>query len=574
MDGYGGGPSLAAAAREVQRNADQATDGCLQLGCIAMNMKHQPHGDAGDLLKQFLLDAPTGALRGCEGYLVDVAMEAVDEYDGSGCAVVHTLFALQQLEERCSDFSPAFNSELPQLGLLVAGQGSRLWGISASTGFVKALVCLFRTTLFELTVAEARMLAAQAPNGGRDIVFLAGTDNIVVPEVYPLRTVDGQLYSSLPTAPSLTLFSKAVAVLDDDYEVLPDAPLKMLEQLGILVVGDDGVPIVFLEKVPRATIVAVAKKHRCRSVFFNAFHFAFSKAAARLVVEMYSRPTIADPEVAYFQTKGFDFSGHVLEAFVCSDHESWVARHDAGGPFPAQEDWEQLYKFGADLKKTQGPICVVNLGHDTVWYDAGMTKDLLELYRQTACGADDALRETLRTILGVSEQDSYGGGLVINSTLPAGSTVGKGAVVVNSTFSEPTTVPDGCIVINSTARSLDSSQLPDSKEMHNCIIYSYHDSTGTPVLQEDLVHFSTELAKECGEHHNATGSFPAHVNAKSTSHHPMFNHYNVGDNAGKCYLNQAIKGFPAPLSFKELFSSQSVSFPATLARLQGARRAK
>ena len=118
--------------------------------------------------------------------------------------------------------SAAHSSSLTSfVGLLVAGQGSRLWGISASTGFVKALVTLFRTTLFELTVAEARMLISQAPQGGRDMVLMAGTDNVLVPSIFPLRTVGGGLFSALPSLPSLTLFSKAVAVLDENLEPLP-----------------------------------------------------------------------------------------------------------------------------------------------------------------------------------------------------------------------------------------------------------------------------------------------------------------------------------------------------------------
>lgn len=212
---------LAMAAEAIRAQNDQGVEGCVRLAGVAMNMKRQPIGDAGELLKEFLIESPCGTLRGWGPEQIEVAMEEVTEYDGSGCALVHTMLALERWEERQKAADPAYDEGLPLLGLLVAGQGSRLWGISASTGFVKALVTLFRTTLFELTVAEARMLISQAPQGGRDMVLMAGTDNVLVPSIFPLRTVGGGLFSALPSLPSLTLFSKAVAVLDENLEPLP-----------------------------------------------------------------------------------------------------------------------------------------------------------------------------------------------------------------------------------------------------------------------------------------------------------------------------------------------------------------
>lgn len=70
----------------------------------------------------------------------------------------------------------------------------------------------------------------------------------------------------------------------------------MLEQLGILVVDEAGVPVEFLEKVAKERIVAVLQHHKRRDVFFNAFLFGFTKDAMRLMVEMYSQPTAAKPQ--------------------------------------------------------------------------------------------------------------------------------------------------------------------------------------------------------------------------------------------------------------------------------------
>lgn len=566
---------LANAAAAIRSQADQAAERCVALGGVAMNMKKQPVGDAGELLKEFLINSPCGALRGWGQGRIQVAMEEVSEYDGSGCAVWHTMSALQNLHTQQSAMDPGFDEGLPLLGLLVAGQGSRLWGISASTGFVKALVCLFRTTLFELSVAEARMLMSQAPEGGRGMVFVAGTDNVLVPSTFPLRTVKGELFSDLETIPSLTLFSKAVAVLDESFEPLPNAPLDMLEQLGILVVNEEGRPVEFLEKVPKERIVAVLQHHRRRDAFFNAFVFGFRKEAMNLMVEMYSRPTNANPYVSFGVTKDFDFSGHVLEALICADQEAWMRRHDRKGPFPHVEDWKELFRLAQQFKERMGPIAVVNMGYKTVWYDTGMTSDLLDLYRSTVASEDLVLRDTLRSVLGVTEEDFKDGAIVINSSLPEGSTVGAGAVVVNSSFEVATQVPAGCLVVNSSLHSLDCARLPSlpTNSVHDCIVYNYCQPQTSIALESGLAFFTAQLTQGTGVE-VAAGAFPIHVNAKKIEHEPQHGHYNTGCNSGKRYLDQSIKDFPGGLSFKQLFSSQQVSFPASLSNFKEARAYK
>ncbi len=61
------------------------------------------------------------------------------------------------------DASPAEggSSEQPSLGLLIAGEGSRLWGISAGLGFVKGLSNVLGFSLTEQTVHQSVLLLAE-----------------------------------------------------------------------------------------------------------------------------------------------------------------------------------------------------------------------------------------------------------------------------------------------------------------------------------------------------------------------------------------------------------------------------
>lgn len=52
-------------------------------------------------------------------------------------------------------------AESPSLGLLIAGEGSRLWGISAGLGFVKGLSNVLGFSLTEQTVHQSLLLLAE-----------------------------------------------------------------------------------------------------------------------------------------------------------------------------------------------------------------------------------------------------------------------------------------------------------------------------------------------------------------------------------------------------------------------------
>lgn len=201
-----------------------------------------------------------------------------------------------------------------------------------------------------------------------------------------------------------------------------------------------------------------------------------------------------------------------------------------------------------------------------------MTADLLSLYRSTVGGGDLVLRDTLRSVLGLQDDDFMQGAIVINSSLPEGSTVGVGAVVVNSTFEVATDVPAGCLVVNSTLYSLDSTRLPSppSGGLQDCMVYNYHQRKATVQLEPGLAFFSAQLSRG-QDVTSATGAFPIHVNAKKIEAEPQYGHYNTGLNSSKRYLDQSIWEFPEGLSFKQLFSSQRVSFPCSLAMLKRAR---
>lgn len=159
--------------------------------------------------------------------------------EGSACAVVNVL-------RQCA-IAPGTTGA--SLGLLIAGEGSRLWGVSAHLGFVKGLTNVLGTTLVQQTLNQLVLLLAQAPGRGNDMVFIAGTDNVFLPSV-PLRV------GATPFAQSkanLFYFSKEVQVLDASNQVISEELLASLTQLGIMLCNDKAEPILFLEKVRDVT---------------------------------------------------------------------------------------------------------------------------------------------------------------------------------------------------------------------------------------------------------------------------------------------------------------------------------
>ncbi len=133
----------------------------------------------------------------------------------------------------------------PVLGLLMAGEGSRLWGISAALAFAKGLTNVLGLSLFEQTTHQLIGLLSQAPNRGEGLVVVAGTDNVLLPSTYSIYSStapSGVMHFSSalprdvdhPSGPGnhLFFFSKKVQVLDDEGNVISQEVLQELAQLG------------------------------------------------------------------------------------------------------------------------------------------------------------------------------------------------------------------------------------------------------------------------------------------------------------------------------------------------------
>ena len=108
--------------------------------------------------------------------------------------------------------------------MLVAGEGSRLWGISASVGMVKGLTNVLGVSLLEQTAHQGLMLMAQAPARGANMVLIAGSDNVVLPS-RPLRDMHGTPFAELRATPGANhffCFSKEVQVLDETDELISE----------------------------------------------------------------------------------------------------------------------------------------------------------------------------------------------------------------------------------------------------------------------------------------------------------------------------------------------------------------
>jgi hypothetical protein len=222
---------------------------------------------------------------------------------------------------------------------------------------------------------------SQAPDRGANMVMIAGSDNIILPS-QPLCTISGTPFHTLHAtqgANHLFCFSKEVQVLDDSDDVIDEvgrervhqsdwllshthtltwscttrlqSVLDSLEQLGIMLVDQHSHPVLFLEKAPRATIVSVLRSHKRKSVYFNAFCFALSCTAASWIADRYEQ---------VFETKDFDWSGHVLEALACYSADEWLDRLDSrkSQVFDLQQ-WQLLYRIADEFRAEFGAPVIV-----------------------------------------------------------------------------------------------------------------------------------------------------------------------------------------------------------------------
>ena len=527
---------------------------------IVFNIKNWKN--EGEALNDYLRESKSCSWIKRKNVTITRVEEELQTYEGSGCAILNTLAHCAR--DKC----------LNSIALLAAGEGSRLWGASATNAFVKALTPLFRHTLLEQTIEQSVYLLSKAPQS--DFTIVAGTDNIFIPS-QPLATLNGTPFAE--SKGNLFFFSIEKKVLNERGELISEAILDSLEQLGIMIVDENASkPIEFIEKPPRQQILQVLQKYNKKSVFFNSFVFGFTRQGKAKMIELYSQK-VPNAEENYFQRKDFDWSAHVLEPLsICSNpslntfedkKNYWMARWN--NEIFNEAEWLNLLLFANQFVNECGAPVVISLGSDPIWYDTGLCSDLYDLYQETV--SDNTLvRKSLRSWLHLPEEGNivatkhYGNfeakenAFVFNSCFKNGGSVGNKSIVVNSTFEEETHIPDGWVIINSSIKSF--SSLPNTSR---ALFYSYISLCNhVEVRYDNSVFFTTfldqqedanSLAAEVTMRRYAGGLFPLHVVPKYKGNENLFGHYNVNDNAGKPYLQQTILGLQKPLSFKDLQSN-------------------
>ncbi|KAJ4461644.1 hypothetical protein PAPYR_1757 [Paratrimastix pyriformis] len=399
---------------------------------------------------------------------------------GSGCAIFNTL-------KDC----PLTGSD-PELAFLAAGEGSRLWGACLAGGAVKGLVTVLGRTLFEQTANQALMLLAQLPNRGRDMVVIAGTDNVFLPSNYPLLVGQSPL-SAHPVA-GLYQFSKDALLMDEgQQEVLSADRVREMTQLGVMVLdpATGAHPVLFHEKPTAQAVVEICRTHKTSRLFYNAFCFAMTKEAARFLVGRFSAPSHQDPQTPLYLLPDLDWSTHVLEPLAAQSVATWEARW-AGSQqaiIRHSADWRALWDIAQEFKGRFGAPAVVRLGSEAVWYDAGLSRDLVQLHRLLLPPAEPApARPTaaalLRGLFGLPPTGNAFGvhcppgasvvvdpaALVVNCVFLGGGSVGPGAVLNQCVFRSYVSIPANTVMLTSLIDTLDPASAP------GCLVYGYRDA--------------------------------------------------------------------------------------------------
>ena len=272
-----------------------------------------------------------------------VVGEELRTFEGSGAAMLHTLID---------------GGEKTTMFMLAAGEGSRLWGISMSLGFVKGLVDVFGQTLIELSYHQGQKILQWAPPDS-DFIFCTGTDNILESK----RPMDAFRASK---SRGIHTFSIPISVRDKQH-------YERLSQLGIMLCDSTQSAVVFVEKPSHLQIEAMVNEYRCKDVYVNAFMFAMSREAGELLRILYRN----------LYELPLDWSAHVLAPLSLvhrgGSKEDWLNCQSESDPLNSS-DFGQLFECAREFYEQFGPIHVIDVGADSVWYDCGLASDLFSLY--------------------------------------------------------------------------------------------------------------------------------------------------------------------------------------------------
>ena len=420
---------------------------------------------------------------------IKVVGEKVGTLEGSGCAILNCLSKLN------------WDVEGPFLVLLCAGEGSRLWGLSISNGFIKGLLDVFGKTLIEQSHVQCSDFMSQAPP---QFMIVSGTDNIFKPQFEQLRLEDGTLFKQ-STSKGLHCFSIPFRVRDENGTILENN-FARLSQLGIMVTDKKGTSVAFIEKPTEHEIRQTVDEYCVDTVYANAFIFAMSKEAAQTMKDIYSKR--GSGGAMLYERKDFDWSADVLStlSFIernkSADKEILLKQWMESGRtnrskkiYPDDQDWALVLECGLAFHQRFGGVKVLNCGEHSVWYDCGLASEY-----QTMLLSDKKVRDFLK----IGEEN-----VLIHSTFDENVTFGKQCVVVNTKFKKglKIRVPERTIFVNCEM----SSEFEIEGE--NCVLYGISSSCeNVPNLfKKDHVYFG-HMSKEgtC-----MVGSFPIYCNPKN-----------------------------------------------------------
>lgn len=455
--------------------------------------------------------------------------QSLGTMEGSGCAMINVLHGLK------------LSSELPSLGLLAAGEGSRLWGISASVGFVKGLLNVFGRTLVEQTVVQAEALMRQAPRSGLDFVLMSGTDNVFVPSV-PLHLFGTTMPFRECQSRGLYTFSIPIRVRDPVTRQVIPGVLERLSQLGIMFSDGKGGAIMFREKPTHEQTMVDLDRYGADSVLVNAFVFALGREAAILMRDLYGRALPSSGKPIYC-TKDFDWSGHVLTPIALA-HAGQRMPQDRE-VFPSTADWDLVLDCAAQFYSRFGPICILNAGEDALWFDAGLTSDLVSLSKLALLETHHA-HGPLCDVYDLPHHTPASSSLMVRSSIckTAIVSLGRGCVVSDCIFLEGArvTLPDNTILISCVI----GGQWPAAGSESGALCYNLRpDVVAEPSLrlQEGMAYFA--FAEFNGAWRR--GSFPISANPKNGN-----------------LLNAPMEGVGK--SFRELQRERCVSLSLTVSK--------
>jgi hypothetical protein len=302
---------------------------------------------------------------------VAAVAEEVGTMAGSGCAVVNVLHHVD-----CSAEAAPF------VAMLAAGEGSRLWGVSLSVGFVKGLLNVMGRSLIEQSFHQARALLMQAPPG---FCLVTGTDNLFEPQHATLRLCDAAR-TPFAQSPHRGIHTFSIPIRVRREGAFLRETFEAVSQLGIMFVDASGASVQFVEKPTFEQIEENVKRFDSDLVFCNAFIFAMSREFAAELRRVYSMRLSTG--LRLFESTEFDWSGLVLTPLSLvhageslAVWKSPACRNASSRKyFPSDADWEVIWNCGVELHRLFGPVRVLDAGETSLWYDCGLCSDLMALH--------------------------------------------------------------------------------------------------------------------------------------------------------------------------------------------------